>query len=1228
MFGGLEVKGKAKADEKTAAPVTSPAPASSSAFSFLSAAAPASTDDSAAASATATPVSSGFSFLQPSASADAEEATTPTAAPNADTTSSAFDFMSGAGNAKDANPTVADASVNSDTLAPTETDSTSAAVPASSFTFMAGSKGGNTTITPPTPDTAEVTAASGFSFLGATNVVSATTTETVAPPVETDLLSTASPAPSGAAGSGVVFGGAMATKPKKKRTRASKIGAGNQAAAIPPPLPPTPPKPPVATNKHDEDTRTKSLEAAQRAEAFLQEKMAQAPVDSSATSTSQEVHPPLRKVPSLDRDDEEVAAALEAAKEAQQMAAKPHRSGFGLGGLFRSGGSSGSSNNIPSATNQRTPSSSSMHSHKSTDSARAKAKPEETPAERLHREQEEVKRAMAERELQMRKGAAAIEVPEYKIETKAVVPLEIPSYGDAKPLDSSLSSPEPKSSPVVAPKLTMQSNFSFMAPSKSLQPVVKKKPVPPVGQTDTEKFVAMMRQFSDKVTASMAEIQRMRQHKSGLLEQRFQTAAKQRLAIQQKAVAESQQMAAAEAEDFELADRLTTLLESHEREEQECTSILENISRALEQLETQKNGLVKRITGHFSDIQEKLHKFKEEQDNKEEEDVTEKLQKFTTVGKQLSAENERLQSEWKNLERDAKLAEEERQQVEKSISEQAGVYEKLRDDARDKVANLEAEIEEMRRQLNEKQKMVAQLRTEAAGHEEEVLKVRVKFSRQLNRVQQKEMSLQHNQEDWEREKQAFELQKEEHEAEVSAHSDALVARDKLLETLTTEVEMADTFGDIIAKEIGFEVTSGEDSPDEELTILQSEVVKSEASLSEAKEVLQAAVNSLTALENEAKSLEARIPMLEETKKAAAAKRDFKTAGKASKQIKDATARLQECQSEMASSALERKQAAETECKRLEEELSKKRSVALDKEKDAGKVVMQKLADHMKRLLATKEAVCANAAEDSIQSVGSLVLDAQIQALQYEGQIYGDKFGGWDELVSGLGMAAKNLKDSVPPESASQGPVQNPEVPADEATPPPATSAEKKKAMAKFRELSSKIEVLNGSIEEAAAAEDFETAAELDEELNTVMAQIEALGLTDDEMATAFQDTEESEEAPADASVELDSPAEDANEPEPPVDDEPAVGDDTAVDDAVPSSESKNKTGDNDVDEEDGEGKVSDEAETNGTANGDGNFVEASDQKKGLDDTVALNGDAEVEKSPSVVSDNAGDVEEE
>ena len=222
--------------------------------------------------------------------------------------------------------------------------------------------------------------------------------------------------------------------------------------------------------------------------------------------------------------------------------------------------------------------------------------------------------------------------------------------------------------------------------------------------------------------------------------------------------------------------------------------------------------------------------------------------------------------------------------------------------------------------------------------------------------------------------------------------------------------------------------------------------------------------------------------------------------------------------------MERKAAAEVECKRLEEELSSKRSVALEKERDAGKATMKRLADHMKRLLATKESVCANAEEDSIQAVGALVLDAQIEALQFEGKTYGEKYGGWDELIADLGVGLggpenhDSPRDNTEQEAAEATPSTEEEKGEAVAVPTSSVSPEEKlAAMKEFRELSAKMGELNVSIEEAAASEDFEKAAELDEVLNAIAERIESLGLSDDDMAAAFQVSDD----PGEAAVEED-----------------------------------------------------------------------------------------------------------
>ena len=455
----------------------------------------------------------------------------------------------------------------------------------------------------------------------------------------------------------------------------------------------------------------------------------------------------------------------------------------------------------------------------------------------------------------------------------------------------------------------------------------------------------------------------------------------------------------------------------------------------------------------------------------------------------------------------------------------------MRDRARAKLATVEEEMEALRLQLQAKQAVAAQLRTEAAGHDEGVLKVRVKFARQLNRLQNKEVTMKDNQEEWELEKKAYEAHKAQHDAQVHAHSEAMLARDQLLDALHRQVDMADTFESIVAKEIGFEAGSDDGaassnvSDNDELAQLQANVVECEAAMSESKAALQAVTTILHNLEQEVQDLECRIPLLEETKKVAAGQRDFKAAGKASREIKEATARLAECQDERQGDAATQAHAAATELAQRERDLAEARAVAQTKERASAVATMKQLANHMKRLMATKRQVCGgDAAQDprSVPAVGALVLQAQIRALQMEGQTYGDKFGGWEELMADMecveeeedGTRNNNEVDSnddsaAPEEKApatdvlapNEEDVQNEKkVLADAVERSNGTSLER---MHQFRDVTLRLKDMETELNEAVDGEDYERAAGLEESLQNLLAEVEALNLTDEEMEAAL-----------------------------------------------------------------------------------------------------------------------------
>lgn len=979
-------------------------------------------------------------------------------------------------------------------------------------------------------------------------------------------------------GAGITFGGGVTGQPQsrvvKKRNRTARVGAAanpTATTAATPSVLPDPPIPSTTTGSASSlpprgappdtagATRESAVEASRRADEFMSAKLKEQaknsvqfqPVGSESSSSSSVRDEDDGVTAEVLDDDSIVAAARAAAEEAQQLSHKQqqlqqqhHQHGRPassyFGSLFRSrasppagesggGGLSYSSNHNSSSGH--------LHSAHNSPAGAALGKQVVSAVDRLQREQEESKRAAAERQFRMMQQQQQQNRPQEPQQVPPKPPVPAPEKASVAKRTPSYTQPSSVEKPPVdipgPPSLKKAVSapapkFPVLAASSSggvAQTSTPPPPAQPQPKAPSQVFQAMQQTFRDQVVAAMTQVTKLRQHRSGLLEERFVTLAKERLATQQRSHAESQQTLAAEHEDFETADKMSHLIDAHERERVEFAAVLENIQLALKQLEDQKQQVVEGVTKCFLEMEHRLREFQQEQESKESQDDAESMRVFSTLSKQLSVENERLQHDLKHIERDAELVAEERKELETAISEQAGEFERLRDECTGKLKQVENEIEELRRLLQEKQRVAAQLRTEAAGHDESVLKVRVKFSRQLQRVQKKESTIKDNREEWELEKKAYEAHREEHEAKVRQHSEALLAREHLLESLGKELEMVTTFEEIVAKEIGMGIMA-DANVDGDLAQLQADVVKTEAAVAEAKELFKVVASALTSLEQEVEGLEARLPILEQIKTDAAARRDFKGAGKASKEIKEATARLKECKEELLEEAVERQRTAEEEVKKREQELQAKRAVAQEQEREQSAVAMQQLADNIRRLLATKASVCGDAKPDSIQGVGAYVLDSQIAALQYEGETYGEKYGGWDELMAEIGLektspiasdevAAAEEADEAK-DSTSDTPADDEEV-ADQEQPDDAPSESlqgddkppsKDEALAKYRDLLKRLKVTEEAIETAVTEENFEEADKLDQVLQDIMAEVESLNLTDEDMeGVALSDSE-------------------------------------------------------------------------------------------------------------------------
>lgn len=1128
MFGGLEVKADDEKKEGNGA-------ASASAFGFLNA------SPTGAPAPSADPVAgSGFSFLNPSTPQPEVSEPAP-----AEVTSSGFSFL------QETPPTTTEPATTVDT------ENTAAA--ASGFSFLIPSPDKAPTpedaeVKPPSPALPPATANSAFNFLSgasqdeedaepapmpsvsitsaasvASSVVSGPSPLSTAPPNVLDIptglsmptvnATTTSTGPPGLpTGAGVTFGTANKPVVRKKKSRAQKVGMGLSAVtnSSPPKAPaPTPAPKKVESPQSSSETRDAAVEAQRRAEEFMNKKSlaetmqpttTKPPTPSLSIPTYDEEPP---EVPPSTSTDEEVARAQRAAEEAQKISVagkEPSRGGF-MGTFFKGFGGSSSSINKGSGH-----------------SAPNKAPPSPTlGVDNVTKKQQEMKRAAAERQMEMQRQSTT---DEGDVAAPTVETSHVGSY-QPEPIV------EPKPSP---PSMSITSAFKpAEIPTKPAPIVVRElAPTPRKKKTAKQAFEEYQALFAQSAHRAMQQVEAVRSQQKMLTEERFVAIAKQRLSTQQIEQTEVQLQLAVDNEDYELADQLGQVIESHNRERAEVASVLDNIAKALEQLESQKALVVNGVATCFDNLAVHIKDLQENQNSRDRDSDAETLNQFGLISKQLSAEQERLNQDLKLLERDAQQIAEERKEVESAISEQSGAYEKQKDDAKEKLGTVEEEIAELRRQLEAKSKIAAGLRTEVHGLEDSISRVRVKFSRQLSRVDKKEKDAKDSRVDWESEMVAHKRQKEAHDLQVQSHSEALLEHDSLMKIMETELTLCKELAGMVSTKLGFMLSDSkskeaEDAENEgNLAQLQANVVKCEAACSEAKILFKASKAAVAKLETEHSILTARIPQLEEEKKSAAAKRDFKAASKASKEIKDSTTRLRECEEELAGESAEKLAATEQELARLLTELERTRKIAEKEEKVSGLARMQELAGQIKSLVATQKELCgeASSGDNTVKGVGSFVLESQIKALKDEGEELGSKFGGWSELV----------KDILFTDGGSTID-ESPAVEVEASPPPPQfiddglTSEER---IAKVRALMKRIEEAEPLLEAAVEREDYDEAARLQEIFENAQSELENMNLTEEESMVAFN---EEEAAPTEAEDEL--IAESVQEAEAPKDEEHA-----------------------------------------------------------------------------------------
>jgi hypothetical protein len=310
----------------------------------------------------------------------------------------------------------------------------------------------------------------------------------------------------------------------------------------------------------------------------------------------------------------------------------------------------------------------------------------------------------------------------------------------------------------------------------------------------------------------------------------------------------------------------------------------------------------------------------------------------------------------------------------------------------------------------------------------------------------------------------------------------MLTREKLIEEIKFEVSAAHDFEGIVSS--AFEATEfiGDDNQE-----FDSDVLKYEAAVDEANNNVISAESKIQSLQDEISAFDVRVPILEAEKKVAAAKRDFKAAGKASKEIKDALARKEQCEAELSGEAMERKQAAKGELQKVTLLLEEKKSIAAEKGKEAGLKRMETLRERIASLQCfVKESGVDSGDSDSINvaCVGAFVIDSQISVLEAEGKALGEKYGGW--ASDAVEYSSNAVGDAIDRDDA------------------PSDSVIDDDTLLQYATLTAEIEELEAKIEQAALDEDYDNATALEERAESLRSKINSLGHSPEKIAQALK----------------------------------------------------------------------------------------------------------------------------
>ncbi len=417
----------------------------------------------------------------------------------------------------------------------------------------------------------------------------------------------------------------------------------------------------------------------------------------------------------------------------------------------------------------------------------------------------------------------------------------------------------------------------------------------------------------------------------------------------------------------------------------------------------------------------------------------------------------------------------------------------------------------------------AEVKVELRSYGESTNNIKSSLALQFAGLAKEEETFKESRREWEIEYHAHEEAKREHEAEVAA-AELRLERDKLLSEIKAEVSTAEQLTTVIANDLVNNGTNNDEASNAELDIAQDDLLTCEAAVAEANEILISARSYIDGLQKEIQSVDDRLPALEAKKKQAVSKRDFKAAGKASKEYKEMIARKEAYEEELQSRAIDRQASAQRELDKCVETLNKKKNILREEEHEGGRKRMVSLAKKIMKFKQLRKEVCVSNKLDEIDSesivaVGRFVLDFEIAALVAEGEDLDSRFGGWKDILiqytdnddnmnttleekkeieNVVGEKVKDEEEDCKDTDSSKVAMEGDKYTRDShgsSNYENSHQSKEEKVLKRGKEIMLEIEALEAEIESAIKEEDFDDAADLVEKIESLKREHKKLGIS-------------------------------------------------------------------------------------------------------------------------------------